>query len=309
MKDTSLTANLKRLVAEYQRLTDELGRHKELAPQLEAEEKALLEKTDLKDPKQFEIISQLRLRREIVPRKITSFTEEVERCLFELGEERDRVIAALLGIIETKKAELVSKVIEALQPFFIGRPAAAAAVANEMVYKTNIGTLLYNPEQRLHNESLSKRPVIFAAQELIKQLSPVIEAANVFGETSGKVVVLHTADELERAELKKLLDDPEETILNKMKYGLSREAAEAAVEGRIKHLQSQFGEPARDREELQKLLEDPSPFIRAKMEQGLEREDAEAAVERRKLQLQRKVNAASPAPAQTSNKTSNETTQ
>ena len=110
--------NLKRLLAEHSRLDGERVRHEQMAVSLQAEEKKLMDTVNLENKDEFEKVSQLRLRREIVPRKIKSYEEAAEFTKRELAAECEQVVNALLSAIDTKIKALTAKIAKALEPFF-----------------------------------------------------------------------------------------------------------------------------------------------------------------------------------------------
>jgi hypothetical protein len=168
------TAKLTQLLADHARLTSERARHEQMAVSLQAEETKLIDTVNLENKVEFEKVSQLRQRMEIVPRKIKSFQEATERTLVELADECLKATPALLDIICTKNAALTSEITKALEPFFPTK-SDAADVAEQILPQTIKGAVLIGPVSRLKSGNFIDLEAIAKAKELLK-LVPVVEA-------------------------------------------------------------------------------------------------------------------------------------
>jgi hypothetical protein len=235
-------SQLQKLLARHEELLQERARHSQLVKDLETEEKTLLETTDLEDKKQFEKISQLRLRRELLPRKIASFGEEAEGCLTELDNECAAAIRIYQDIIIQKMKTMKKEIAKGLLPFFTGRSGLAYLLIDELIPKTNAGTHMNNHLARLNSENLTKRLTRFKAEELIK-MGPVLEGLQIYEPLPHEITGQKSHVQVLAHELQTLTDAPEEAILRKMKYGLTREQAVAAVEARMKKIKSELEPP------------------------------------------------------------------
>jgi hypothetical protein len=161
------TTKLKNLLAEHARLTGERARHEQTAVTLQAEESSMMETVNLENKAEFEKISQLRLRREIVPRKIKQFQEAAERIKADLAEECSKATTALLGIIRAKIDTQVAKIAKTLEPV-IPTETAAAAAAEKIVSDIPGVAILIESQNRLNNENFIQREAIGKANELLK---------------------------------------------------------------------------------------------------------------------------------------------
>jgi len=172
-----LTENLTRLLVEHARLTSERTRHGQMTESLRAEEAKLIDTVDLENKAEFEKISKLHQRMEIVPRKIKSFEEAAERTLVELGGECRTATSDLLDIIRTKNEALTSEITKALKPFFPAE-SAAADVAAQILPQTVKGDVLIVASNWLKNDNFIETEAIAKAKELLK-LAPVVEGVEI----------------------------------------------------------------------------------------------------------------------------------
>jgi|SRR5579859_3233645 len=171
------TKNLKRLLAEFARLDGERVRHEQMAISLQAEENKLMDTVNLEDKAEFEKVSQLRLRRDIVPRKIKSYEQAAADIKAKLAGDCSKTTMALLDIIRAKREALTVKIAKALEPFFPTEGAAATA-AQHIVNDTTNGEVLSNRESRLNNDNFENRETLTKANELL-EIAPVVEGVEI----------------------------------------------------------------------------------------------------------------------------------
>jgi len=226
-----LTDKLEKLLTKRAAMTQQRDEHKQLATRLEGEEKKMLEGADLSDAGQFKKISDLRLRREIVPRKIEQFGEGLAELDLELRDACAELNGELFQVIQQRKQEAHRELCAALGLFLTGRGREIGAVASKIFYETNLGLTVEEPEVRLGINVIMNRPLLLAASELLA-LAPQIEGLKVYCDPPGERFHIRTIEELEKKELAELLKDPEPFILAKMEYGCGREQAEKSVTGR-----------------------------------------------------------------------------
>jgi hypothetical protein len=171
------TAKLTQLLADHARLTSESARHEQMAVSLQAEEAKLIDTVNLENKVEFEKVSQLRQRMEIVPRKIKSFQEAIERTMVELADECFKATPDLLDIIRTKNAALKSEIAKALEPYFSTK-SDAADVAEQILSQTIKGAVLIGPVGTLKNSNFIDLEAIAKAKELLK-LVPIVEGVEI----------------------------------------------------------------------------------------------------------------------------------
>jgi hypothetical protein len=196
-KDTmNTTRKIERLLAQYNQLDGERLRHEKMAATLAEGEQSLSRTTDIENKVQFEKLSQLRLRREMVPRKIQEFAGAAGAAKAELAEECQRATAALLELINQKTAALSAKLALALQPFFPPRSktlttaeiivaqaqmfavADLETIAGRIVYHSTPGTVLFKALDRLRTGNFVNRPVVLKAAELV-EIAATIERIKI----------------------------------------------------------------------------------------------------------------------------------
>jgi len=172
-----INENLKRLLDDHARFNSERARHEQMEVTLQAEESKLMDTVNLENKSEFEKVSQIRLRREIVPRKIKKFEQAAENTLTELADECGKTSESLLKIIRTKISNQVANIAKNLEPFF-GSKSDAAVAALQIIFETSIGAKLIEPSNRLANSNFMNRPAIEKANELI-MLCDAVESVEI----------------------------------------------------------------------------------------------------------------------------------
>jgi hypothetical protein len=168
---------IKKLQAEHARLIGEKQRHEQMAVSLQAEESEMMNTVNLDDPVEFEKVSRVRLRREIVPRKIKSFEESAERTKVELAAECSKATTTLLDLIQGKIDTLTAKIAKGLKTFFPMETDATDA-AKSIVYDTPGGAVLNGPKERLNSGNFQNRDAFSKADELLK-LAAIVEGVEI----------------------------------------------------------------------------------------------------------------------------------
>jgi hypothetical protein len=188
--ENALTIQIKKLLTKHASFISERDRHEKMSLDLELEEEAELAKSDLNDPVQFAKISQIRLKREIVPRKIISFQEAADDVvLVQLADELNAQTPALVNVINGKLDVEQARLAQALAPFFppeslppvlsgghVIRPALTEAevVAGEIILRTKVGSVLSGALDYLKNSGFIDCPVLIKAKRF---MDTVVEIA------------------------------------------------------------------------------------------------------------------------------------
>lgn len=233
-------ARIQNLRSERDIVTGKNREHAALIPKLEAEEKALLDGADLDNQAAFQKLSDLRLRRELVPKRIAAFQRQEKQILDDLRSECETLRLELRKTVEHSMRIITTEIAVALQPFFAGRRADSQAAAAEVAYQTNYGRNIYQTEQRLRSGVLQDRHPIYAAAELADMV-PLVESLEIYTAPPGNKPAPPTVEDFEREELRKITLDPEPFVLVRMKC-LSQAEAEKAVEERRKYLADKYSE-------------------------------------------------------------------
>jgi hypothetical protein len=130
------------LLLDHKRLLKEKQDHEQMAEEYRGREEQLVATVDLQDEAQFQTLSNIRLRRELLPAKIRQFEEsavEVE------GEIKAACIAAATSILAATKIKadlLRTKFRQALSGFFSGERTNVDDLAEELFDRTDAGTKL-----------------------------------------------------------------------------------------------------------------------------------------------------------------------
>ncbi|MGA9452603.1 MAG: hypothetical protein WBW41_14805 [Verrucomicrobiia bacterium] len=303
--NTTITAELTRLLAKQDKLLMESARHTQLNKDLAEEEERKLKAADLNGPEKFREISDLRLKRELCEGKPKEFQDAADALQVEIAEVCQKLRDYLLENISAKTATLVGEIASRLEPHFAGRDGAARDAALQSFGQTNFARSIRRTEDRLRSNGLFDRPVRSTAAELI-EMAGVIENANILQATAGDDPAPISAEQLEAEELKNLLADPEPAVVSKMKHGLTREKAETAVKGRVTLLQAKLAAPGQAAEQLKEIEANPKKFVQKIInEQDVSQSDAEVILARHTKGL--RTLAATATPPTDASETSNQT--
>lgn len=185
-KSTEATSNLKRLLSEFERLNSEHIRHEKMASVLSDEENRLIKSANLDNPADFEKISQIRMRRDLVPLKAREFAAAAKTDAEKLKHLCIAISRDHLKDLEVKFEATVAKLTKALSQVFPAEQAAddatriirrntlgdqwdARDAAEAITCQTRIGRIL--DEQRKfiltnYNAWTSNDPAVLAKQLL-----------------------------------------------------------------------------------------------------------------------------------------------
>jgi hypothetical protein len=160
--------NLQALLEKHDELTFEAGRHRQMVTDAEAEEKALLKKSDLNNAKQFEAIGQARLKHEIASRKVEEFTAAAGEILNAIDEECKELIRGLEDKLAAKTSDCLKIIAGSLVALFCGREADCWAEAGQIFPQTNYGRQQAIFAKYLRSEGLSNKLPIFKAKAVLE---------------------------------------------------------------------------------------------------------------------------------------------
>jgi hypothetical protein len=231
--------NLEKLLKKHSELLMERDRHEQMVKDLKAEEVELLKKTDLDNAEHFKAIGMVRMKCEIAPKKVAEFGAAAEEALCEIDDECHAIIAAMVETLDALRAQTVSVMAGSLARFFRGRKGEAVRAARDVFTQTNVASQYWPLMEHLKSEALCKQSPLFRAKAVL-EVSPKIVLLNYDTEETGLPWgPPQSYERLQDQELEQLSKDPKERIELMLRGGVTREAAEKAVQGRIKHLKAE----------------------------------------------------------------------
>ena len=206
-KYTPKTYSVKKLQAllkKHDALILQRGQHLQTFQALQEEEKGLLMTADLNDEKQFRQISDVRLKKELAPRKIESVNESVEDVLIEVNIECDSLIFGLLAILSEKADSVIGHIAGQLRAFYIHREKEAEEAAQQIYGTTNFANKELALTHYLKTESVSRALPLFKAKKVL-DTSASVALLEVMGEEPGPIFgEVHTSEWHEDRELERL---------------------------------------------------------------------------------------------------------
>jgi hypothetical protein len=185
MKSEKTTAALSSALSKLNRLTNERKRHEQMAADLEAEEANLIKTASLDDPKDFQKISHVRLRRDILPAKIAEFQTAGAEAEEALAAESAALVGFLIADCKARTDALVGDIAAQLKPFFTETSGLAGAdktvfeagpfsvwdirrAAQEIAHHSVGGAFFFETLHLLHNSNFRDLAVVRKAQQLIE---------------------------------------------------------------------------------------------------------------------------------------------
>ena len=227
--ETYSVKKLQTLLEKHDALILQRGQYLQTFQALQEEEKKLLMTADLDDKKQFKQISDVRLKKELSPRRVENVNERIEDVLLEVNEECDSLISGLLEILSEKAACVISLIAGQLKGFYSHREEAAVAAAETIYGSTNFANKELALTHYLKTEGVSRALPLFKAKKVL-DTSVRVTLLEVLGEEPGPIFgEVHTSEWHEDRELERLLAKAgrEEFIQTKMmQASFAREEAE-----------------------------------------------------------------------------------
>lgn len=149
-----LTGLLKKLEANRA----EAGEYEKTIAAVNEEEKKLLETADLNDPESFKIISGVRLKKELIPKKITRLNELEQTILGKISWECSDLTKAMTDDLAALLNEAAQVIAKEIAPFFPGDPYRAINVAADVFRKTELGLEHWKLLQQFRTETWATNP-------------------------------------------------------------------------------------------------------------------------------------------------------
>jgi hypothetical protein len=230
------------LLAKHDNFAMERARHSQMVGECEAEEKKLLATTDLADAGQFKTVSDLRLKRELLPYKIRQFEDAAEEVLDELSGECERVVKALQEHISEARQNCFNFLIEFLDLAFIGRPTDLHANALRVLGETNFALAVAPFERHFKNDGFIAKPLILKAKSLIEDAPKILAITALCAAPTTFPWEIKTMAQLEEEEIVRLTSvlGREERIQILMEKGnQSRGEAEKTMDKRVEYLKGE----------------------------------------------------------------------